>query len=64
MAVNAEAEDDVLVMSLRLKSGRFESSISVPLFASEEDKRRFVDSWLALMEAGLRCTDIRKKEAQ
>lgn len=48
-------EDDILIISLRLKSGRFESEISVPLFAAEADKRRFIDAWLGLMEAGLQC---------
>lgn len=56
MARPVSDEDDVLTMSLSLKSGRFESTVSVPLRASEDDKRRFVDSWLNLMVAGLRCT--------
>lgn len=48
-------EDDSIIMSIKLKSGRFESSIEVPLFATDEERKEFVNQWLNLMEAGLRC---------
>ncbi len=57
-------EDDVLIMSLRLASGKFESSIQVPLHASDEEKKAFIDSWLTVMEAGLRCGSGRRKESK
>jgi hypothetical protein len=50
-----EEKDDMLIMSVRLASGRFESSIQVPLFATEDEKREFVDQWCGLMLAGLKC---------
>jgi len=52
------AEDkgvEVVVMTVRLKSGRFESSVELPLNCSDAEKKRFVESWLALMSAGLQC---------
>lgn len=49
-------EDDVLTITMRLASGRFESSISIPLLSSKESQQRFVESWLDLMAAGLKCT--------
>lgn len=42
-------------IKLWLDSGKFESSIRIPLMASEAAKKEFVDSWLMLMEAGLKC---------
>lgn len=48
-------EDDVLIVSCRLKSNRFESTIQIPLFAPDDDKKQFVEAWLNLMEVGLRC---------
>lgn len=53
--MNDDDANDVLIMSLRLKSGRFESSIQIPLKSSEAAKRQFMERWLALMEAGLKC---------
>jgi hypothetical protein len=49
-------EDDVLIMSLHLKSGRFESRIEIPLISSDEAKQGFIESWLSLMAAGLKCS--------
>ena len=37
-----------------LTSGRFESSISVPLMASDDERRRFIDAWCDLMIAGVK----------
>lgn len=48
-------DDDVLIVTARLRSGRFESSIQVPLMAPDEEKHRFIDAWMTLMEAGVRC---------
>lgn len=48
-------KNDVLIVSLRLESGRFESTVRVPLFAKYEDKQEFVDRWLLLMESVLKC---------
>jgi hypothetical protein len=49
-------KDDILTVTMKLASGKFESSISVPLFADKEAKQRFVESWLDLMVAGLKCS--------
>jgi hypothetical protein len=57
-------KDDVLIMSIRLASGRFESSIQVPLFASKEEREEFVAQWLNLMEAGLRCGQQNRAKAK
>jgi hypothetical protein len=37
-----------------LTSGKFESSISVPLFASQEQRDEFVDAWFEMMIRGIR----------
>lgn len=50
-----EENEDILVMSIRLESGRFSSEIRVPLFANEADKERFVEQWFKMMEAGIAC---------
>lgn len=53
-------EDDSLIMSIRLKSGRFESSIEVPLYATNEERKAFVAQWLNLMEAGIKVGSTRR----
>jgi hypothetical protein len=47
-------EEDTVILAVRLKSGRFESSIECPLFASDKERQNFVDAWLKMMEAGLK----------
>lgn len=54
--VKDEDEDDILIMSLRLKSNKFESTIQIPLNSSEESRKNFIESWLNLMEMGLKCS--------
>lgn len=53
---------DVVVLSVRLKSGRFESSLSVPLYAGKEAKKSAVDQWLGLIEFALK-SDVREMRA-
>lgn len=47
-------DGDSIILSVKLRSGRFESSIEVPLYASDEEKKEFVAQWLNLMEAGVK----------
>lgn len=47
--------DDTLIMSVKLRSGRFESSIEVPLYATDDERKEFIEQWLNLMGAGIRC---------
>lgn len=47
-------KDDVVIVSIQLKSGKFNSTIQVPLYATEERKREFVESWLSLMGMALK----------
>jgi hypothetical protein len=47
-------EDDTVIMSIRLKSGKFHGEIEVPLYASKEERETFVEQWLLMMEAGLK----------
>lgn len=58
-------EDDSLIVTVRLGSGRFESRIEVPLHCTKEERERFVDSWFDLMVAGLKVGSERRalKEA-
>ncbi len=58
-------EDDSLIVTVRLASGRFESRIEIPLYCTKEERERFVDSWFDLMMAGLKVGSERRalKEA-
>ena len=47
-------ETDSIILSCRLKSGAFESSIEVPLTATKEEMDDFAASWLKLMETGVK----------
>lgn len=57
-------KDDSVILSVRLASGRFESSIQVPLFASDDEKQTFVEAWLKLMEAGIKCGREHRKSQE
>lgn len=46
---------DAVIVTVRLRSGRFESSIEVPLFCSKGERDAFVEAWLLLMVAGINC---------
>lgn len=54
-------EEDALIMSIKLRSGRFESSISVPLFTTDAERQAFVESWFKMMEAGIKCGNEYRK---
>lgn len=54
-----EDKDDTLIMSIRLKSNRFESTIEIPLYSSEGERQAFIEQWLVLMQAGLQCAKQR-----
>ena len=43
---------DVLVFSVRLKSGQFESSVELPMPTTQKEFERVVSSWLKLMATG------------
>jgi hypothetical protein len=55
-ALPVAEKDDVLIVEVRLRSGRFESKIEIPLMSPDEAKREFIDQWFKLMEAGLKCS--------
>jgi len=50
-----EEKGDALILSVKLLSGRFDSSIQVPLKCTDEERKAFVDAWLVLIEAGVKC---------
>jgi len=54
-------KDDYLVVSIKLTSGKFDSSISIPLFADEDAKKAFIDAWLVLIEAGIKAGQSSRK---
>lgn len=58
-----DPEDDSIILSIRLASGRFESSIQVPLFVTDEERAQFVDNWLNMMEAGIKCGRGRRRNS-
>jgi hypothetical protein len=45
---------DSIIMSVRLRSGKFESSIEVPMYATPSEMKEFVMAWLQLMEHGIK----------
>lgn len=45
---------DAVILSVKLRSGGFESSIECPVNATRADMDDFVASWLKLMEMGLK----------
>lgn len=47
-------KDDAIILTCKLKSGQFESSIEVPLYATREEMNNFAMQWLALMDAGIK----------
>ncbi len=47
--------DDMVILSVRLASGRFEGSIQIPLTCTESERNQFVISWMKMMEAGIKC---------
>lgn len=44
---------DIIVLSVRLKSGQFESSIEMPTNASPARRDECVRQWLGMMQSGL-----------
>lgn len=45
---------DAIVLSVRLKSGGFESHIEVPVHATRAEIDKFMSAWLELMDAGIK----------
>jgi hypothetical protein len=63
VAVTTESgEADAVELSVRLVSGHFESSITVPLTATPEERKAFVDAWCGLMEAGIKVGSAKRTE--
>ena len=54
--------DDVLVLSVKLKSGRFETTLQVPFPCSVEEGRAAMDKWFEMALFGLR-TGVQEMEA-
>ena len=55
-------ENDAIILSCRLKSGKFESSIEVPMYASQEEMNEFALRWLSMMDAGIKIGQKNRKE--
>jgi len=47
--------EDSIILSVKLRSGAFDSSIEVPLNYTDAERGAFVDAWLSLMAAALKC---------
>ncbi len=54
LQTDVEEKEEVLVITARLESGKFESTIRIPLNSSEQQQKEFIESWLALMATGLK----------
>ena len=46
-------ETDSVIVDVRLRSGKFHSTIEVPLLCSKPQRDAFVEAWLNLMAVGL-----------
>lgn len=54
--------DDALIVTVKLESGRFDSTIRVPLFATAEQRDKFIGAWFKLMEEGIKMGVPDRKE--
>ena len=61
-AALAADDTDAIILSCRLKSGKFESSIEVPLYATQAEMNDFAKRWLDMMHAGIKIGQGHKKE--
>lgn len=52
--MSGQEKTDAIMLSVKLRSGGFESSIEVPVDASKSEMDEFVSSWLKMMEMGLK----------
>lgn len=57
-----EPDDDALILSVALVSGHFESSIHIPLDATDSERQGFVEAWLNLMDAGIKVGKSKREE--
>ena len=65
MVAKAEIDqDDCIILSIKLKSGRFEGTIQVPLYATDKERESFVDQWLRMMESGLQVGAAHKERQE
>lgn len=55
-------ENDSIILSCRLKSGKFESSIEVPLYATQAEMNEFAAQWLQMMYLGVKIGQGRKSQ--
>ena len=55
-------DNDAIILSCRLKSGKYESSIEVPLYATKEEMNEFTLRWLSMMDAGIKIGQKNRKE--
>lgn len=56
---DVRARRDAIVLSVRLKSGGFESSLEIPTTADAEVRDAAVRQWLDMMSVGVRCAEAR-----
>lgn len=50
-----DKEKDLVVLSVSLSSGKFESIIRYPIDTPEEDIKELVSSWIRMSQAALKC---------
>jgi hypothetical protein len=62
MADPKPEKQDSIIMSVRLRSGKFESSIEVPMYATPDEMREFAMAWLKLMEYGIKIGQGKQTE--
>lgn len=53
---------DSIIVSIKLRSGKFEGSIEVPLYATKQEREDFIDQWLHMMEIGLKVGEANRGE--
>lgn len=56
-----EPPTDSLIVTARLRSGLFESTIEVPLGCTKAQQDAFIEAWLSLMAAGIMCGQAQKQ---
>ncbi len=49
-----QSKPDSIILSVRLRSGKFESSIEIPMYSTPAEMREFATTWLQLMDQGIK----------
>lgn len=65
MTVNSSPDNPLFVeLAVRLSDGNFESKVTVPVTATQEQRQKFVQSWFAMLQAALEIAKPKEEEVK